>query len=204
MAEFALAWDQVGEKFYEAGVDRGVLYVHDGTKYTDGVVWNGLTSVTKSPEGAESNKQYADNIAYLNLISAEECKGTIEAFTYPEEFEMCDGSRQVAKGAYVGQQSRSTFGFCYRSKIGNDVAGQDLAYKLHIIYGATAKPSERQSQTINDSPEATTFSWEFDTIPTPVAAAGVKPTATLVIDSRKTDAGKLAQLEAKLYGTKGL
>lgn len=202
MAEYTLAWDQSGEKFYEAGVDHGVLYVHDGTKYGEGVVWNGLVSVSEAPEGAESNKQYADNIAYLNLVSAEEFKATVEAFTYPDEWAACDGSKQVAKGVYAGQQNRSMFGMCYRTKIGNDTGGQDLAYKLHLVYGATAKPSERSYSTINDSPEAITFSWEIDTVPTPVKAAGVKPTAAITIDSRKTDASKLEALEKKLYGDK--
>ena len=194
-----LQWDQAGEKIYETGVDHGVYYAQlpDGT-YPVGVAWNGLVSVTETPSGAEANKQYADNILYLNLLSAEEFGGTIEAYTYPDEFAASDGSAELELGVMAGQQSRVPFGFCYRSKIGSDTEGSDAGYKLHLIYGALASPSERAYGTINESPEAITFSWEFTT--TPVAVTGFKPTASITIDSTKCDAENLAALEVILYG----
>lgn len=196
-----LEWDKTGEHLYETGVDHGVLYFPDQTgAYKNGVAWNGLISVSESPSGAEATGQYADNIKYLNLISAEEFGATIEAYTYPEEFEACNGNKELvdASGVYVGQQSRSVFGFCYRTMIGNDTDGQDHGYKLHLVYGCQVSPSEKAYQTINDSPEALTFSWELST--TPVNVTGKKPTALLVIDSTKIDKEKLAKIEAKLYG----
>jgi len=194
-----LVWDDVGEKIYETGVDHGVYYAQlpDGT-YPDGVVWNGLVSVTESPTGAEPNPQFADNIKYLNLLSAEEFGGTIEAFTYPDEFALSDGSKEPEVGVMIGQQARVPFGLCYRTIIGNDSSGQDYGYKLHIIYGCLVSPSERAYQTINESPEAITFSWAFTTTPVPVT--GFKPTASLVIDSTKADPTNLAALEVILYG----
>lgn len=196
-----LVWDKTGEHLYETGVDHGVLYFPDQTgTYKNGVAWNGLISVSESPSGAETTGQYADNIKYLNLISAEEFGATIEAYTYPEEFEACNGNKELVDntGVYVGQQSRSVFGFCYRTMIGNDTDGQDHGYKLHLVYGCQVSPSEKAYQTINDSPEALTFSWELST--TPVNVTGKKPTALLVIDSTKIDSTKLAKIEAKLYG----
>ena len=194
-----LQWDKTGERVYESGVDHGVLYVMDGTgAYGTGVVWNGLTAVTESPSGAEPNPQYADNIKYLNLISAEEFGATIEAYTYPKEFEQCDGTASLAPGITIGQQDRRTFGFSYRTKVGNDVGGQDAGYKLHLVYGALAAPSERAYSTINDSPEAITFSWEVTT--TAVAVEGHKPTAILTIDSTLVDEADLTALEDLLYG----
>ena len=196
-----LVWDKTGEHLYETGVDHGVLYFPDQTgAYKNGVAWNGLISVSESPSGAEATGQYADNIKYLNLISAEEFSATIEAYTYPEEFEACNGNKELVDntGVYVGQQSRSVFGFCYRTMIGNDTDGQDHGYKLHLVYGCQVSPSEKAYQTINDSPEALTFSWELST--TPVNVTGKKPTALLVIDSTKIDSAKLAKIEAKLYG----
>ena len=196
----ALVWDAVGKRYYETGVDHGVLYLRDETgAYTKGVAWNGLTAVSEAPSGAESNPQYADNIKYLNLVSAEEFSATIEAFTYPDEFEECDGSATLATGVTIAQQDRKTFGFSYRTKVGNDVAGQDLGYKIHLVYGCLAAPSERGYQTVNDSPEALTFSWEVSTTPVPVT--GFKPTATVTINSRTTDPAKLKALEDLLYGT---
>lgn len=196
-----LEWDKTGEHLYETGVDHGVLYFPDQTgAYKNGVAWNGLISVSESPSGAEATGQYADNIKYLNLISAEEFGATVEAYTYPEEFEACNGNKELVDntGVYVGQQSRSVFGFCYRTMIGNDTDGQDHGYKLHLVYGCQVSPSEKAYQTINDSPEALTFSWELST--TPVNVTGKKPTALLVIDSTKIDSTKLARIEAKLYG----
>lgn len=196
-----LVWDKTGEHLYETGVDHGVLYFPDQTgAYKNGVAWNGLISVSESPSGAEATGQYADNIKYLNLISAEEFGATIEAYTYPEEFEACNGNKELVDntGVYVGQQSRSVFGFCYRTMIGNDTDGQDHGYKLHLVYGCQVSPSEKAYQTINDSPEALTFSWELST--TPVNVIGKKPTALLIIDSTKIDSTKLAKIEAKLYG----
>lgn len=195
-----LVWDKTGEHLYETGVDHGVLYPQDNTgAYPKGVVWNGLTAVTESPSGAEATALYADNIKYLNLTSAEEFAATVEAYTYPEEFELCDGSAEIATGVTIGQQTRTSFGLCYRTKLGNDVQSDAYGYKLHIIYGAKATPSERSYSTVNDSPEAITFSWEVNT--TPVAVTGYKPTASLVIDSTKVAANKLASLEAILYGS---
>ena len=194
-----LVWDQTGEKYYETGVKQGVLYpIQDGGVYSKGVAWNGLTAVTESPSGAESNKIYADDIVYANLISAEEFGATIEAYTYPPEFEECDGSASLAKGVSIGQQKRKTFGLCYRTIIGNDVDGSDCGYKLHLIYGAMASPSEKAYSTVNDSPEAITFSWEVTT--TPVNVTGHKPTACITIDSTKANPTKLAALEKILYG----
>lgn len=194
-----IIWDQTGEKTFETGVDQGVLYLNvDGT-YPNGVPWNGLTAVTESPSGAEATALYADNIKYLNLMSAEEFGATIEAYTYPEEFETCNGVVEVADGTYIGQQARTTFGMCYRTLIGNDIENTRHGYKLHIIYGCVAAPSERAYSTVNDSPEAITFSWEVKTTPVPVT--GNKPTATLVIDSTKCDSVKLKALEDALYGS---
>ena len=195
-----LAWDKTGERLYETGVKNGVLYVQDASgAYPKGVAWNGLTAVTESPSGAEANPLYADDIKYLNLISAEEFGATIEAFMYPDEFAECDGSAELTTGVSIGQQKRKTFGLCYRTSLGNDVDGADYGYKLHMIYGAIAAPSEKAYATINDSPEAITLSWEVTT--TPVAVEGFKPTALLTIDSTKVDAEKLAALEAVLYGS---
>jgi hypothetical protein len=199
----ALTWDQVGEKVYEAGVDRGVLYLADESgDLTDSHAWNGLVTVTESPSGAESNKQFADNIAYLNLLSAEEFGATIEAFTYPEAFAECDGTVFAAPGVAVGQQGRKGFGLCYRTKIGNDVDGTNAGYKLHLVYGCLASPSEKAYGTINDSPEAITFSWDLATTPVP-AGDDLNPTSLLVVDSTKVDAGDLSDLEDLLYGTVG-
>lgn len=194
-----IVWDKAGEHFYETGVDHGVLYPTKAGVYQSGVAWNGLTSVSESPSGAESTAQYADNIKYLNLISAEEFGATIEAFTYPDEFSVCDGSAEPVKGVMIGQQVRRPFGLCYRTLIGNDLAGTDYGYKLHLIYGATASPSERVYATVNDSPEAITFSWEVAT--TPVEVPGYKPTASLTIDSTKVSPANMAKLEDILYGT---
>ena len=194
-----LVWDTTGDKTYETGLDHGVLYpiTSEGT-YTPGVAWNGLSSVSESPSGAEANAIYADNIKYLNLYSAEEFGATVEAYTYPTEWEECDGSASIANGVVLGQQERKTFGLCYRTVLGNDVDGDKYGYKLHLIYGAKASPSERQYQTINDSPEAITFSWEITT--TPVNVTGHKPVSCITIDSTKADAAKLAALEEILYG----
>ena len=194
-----LVWDKSGERLYETGVKQGVLYVQDtaGT-YPKGVAWNGLTAVTESPSGAEATALYADDIKYVNLVSAEELGGTIEAYMYPDEFAECDGSIALTPGMYIGQQDRKTFGLCYRTTLGNDTDSNNHGYKLHIIYGALAAPSEKAYATINDSPEAITFSWEFKT--TPVNVTGHKPTASIVIDSTKVDAEKLAALEKILYG----
>lgn len=194
-----LVWDDTGKHLFETGVQKGVLYPQVGGTYPKGVVWNGLTSVTESPSGAESNPHYADDIKYLNLVSAEEFGATVEAYTYPDEFAKCDGSAEISPGILVGQQERQKFGLCYRTVLGNDTEGNAYGYKLHIIYNATASPSEKQYQTINDSPEAITFSWELSTTPTNVD--GHKPTASLVIDSTKVDETKLKKLEDKLYGT---
>lgn len=201
-----IVWDAVGEHFYETGVDHGILYqIDDNGAYVDGVAWNGLTNVSESPSGAEPQKLYADNMNYLTLYSAEEFGLTIEAYTYPEEFEQNDGSAVPVDGVTVGQQTRKSFGLCYRTKVGNDVKGDDLGYKLHLVYGCRAAPSERGYATINDSPEAITFSWEVST--TPVQIAGFEPSAVLVIDSTKftteTTKAKLTTLENMLYGTDG-
>lgn len=197
-----LTWDQVGERLYETGVDHGVLYVPDEDgNYDEAHVWNGLVTVTESPSGAESNAQYADNIKYLNLLSAEEFGATIEAFTYPDAFAILDGSASPVVGVAIGQQGRGVFGLVYRTNVGNDLEGSDHGYKLHLIYGAQASPSEKAYGTINDSPEAITFSWELTTTPVPVT--GLKPTASLVVDSTKVDAGGLSDLEDVLFGTVG-
>ena len=194
-----LVWDKTGERFYETGVKKGVLYPQGtGGTYPKGVAWNGLTAVTESPSGAEPTPIYADDIKYLNLLSAEEFGATIEAYTYPDEFAQCDGSAEIATGVMIGQQFRKTFGLSYVTTLGNDVDGNDYGYKLHIIYGALAAPSEKGYATINDSPEAITFSWEITT--TPVNVTGFKPTASITIDSTKVDAAKLAALEVILYG----
>ena len=194
-----LVWDATGERLYETGVKMGVLYVQDGGVYLNGVPWNGLTAVTESPSGAEATPLYADDIKYLNLVSAEEFGATIEAYTYPDEFMECDGSASLAEGVYIGQQARKTFGLCYRTAVGNDIVNNDYGYKLHLIYGALAAPSEKAYATINDSPEAITFSWEVST--TPVNVTGHKPTASLTIDSTKVSKEGLAALEAVLYGS---
>ena len=194
-----LVWDQTGQKTYETGVKQGVLYPQgEGGAYPKGYAWNGLTGVTESPSGAESNPLYADDIKYLNLISAEEFGATIEAYTYPDEFAECDGSAEIAPGVTIGQQARKAFGMAYKTTFGNDVDGNEHGYKLHLIYGALATPSEKAYATINDSPEAITFSWEVTT--TPVAVEGFKPTASLTIDSTKVDKDKLTALEDVLYG----
>lgn len=194
----ALVWDQSSERLYETGVDRGVLYPVTNNAYGTGVAWNGLTAVNESPSGAEPSDIYADNIKYLTLRSAETFGATIEAYTYPDEFAECDGSATVATGVTIGQQTRKSFGLCYRTLVGNDTDGQDHGYKLHLIYGCTASPSEKSYQTVNDSPEAITFSWEVST--TPVNVKGHKPTAQLIVDSTKVDKAKLDTLEAQLYG----
>jgi hypothetical protein len=200
-----LKWDQVGEKVYETGTDRGVLYVADSSLqggHRAGVPWNGLVSVTESPEGAEANAQYADNIKYVDIRSAETFKGTVEAFTYPDDWAECDGSARPAPGVYLGQQRRRGFALSYRTLIGNDVDSTDYGSKLHIIYGATASPSEKQYQTVNESPEAMTLSWEIDTTPVP-APAPYKPVSTITIDSTEVSPASFAQLENILYGTAG-
>ena len=194
-----IVWDESGKRTYETGVRKGVLYLQDAQgAYTKGVAWNGLTAVTESPSGAEPTALYADDIKYLELFSAEEFGATIEAYTYPAEFEKCDGSASLGTGVTIGQQDRATFGLCYRTVLGNDVKGSEFGYKLHLIYGAKAKPSEKGYQTINDSPEAITFSWEIST--TPVNVAGFKPTACVTIDSTKIAPDKLTQIETLLYG----
>lgn len=194
----ALVWDQVGERLYETGVDHGVLYIPEAGVYSKGYAWNGLTAVTEAPSGAEASPIYADNIKYLSLTSAEEFGGTIEAYTYPEEFGQCDGTAEPVAGVIVGQQARKPFGFSYRTLLGNDTEGQDFGYKIHLVYGAQAAPSEKAYATVNDSPEATTFSWEFTT--TPVAVEGLKPSAILTIDSTKVDAAALEEFLEILYG----
>ena len=195
-----LVWDESGKRVYETGVRNGVLYVQgESGTYEKGVAWNGLTAVTESPSGAEPTALYADDIKYLELFSAEEFGATIEAYTYPEEFEACDGSASLGKGVTIGEQDRKAFGLCYRTIVGNDVKGNENGYKLHLIYGAKAKPSEKAYATVNDSPEAVTFSWEVTT--TPVNVAGFKPTASVTIDSTKIQPEKLKLIEDKLYGT---
>lgn len=194
-----LTWDNTGERIFETGVKQGVLYpIQSDGKYTKGVAWNGLTAVTESPSGAEATALYADDIKYLNLLSNEEFGATIEAYTYPDEFAECDGSAELATGVMIGQQKRKTFGLCYRTTIGNDVEGNDYGYKLHLVYGCLAAPSEKGYSTINDNPDAITFSWEVST--TPVNVEGFKPTSQITIDSTKADPTKLAALEAVLYG----
>lgn len=194
-----IEWDKTGERFYETGVKYCVLYVQEAGAYPKGVAWNGITAITESPSGAEASPLYADDTKYLNLLANEEFGASIEAYTYPEEFEQCDGTASIAKGVSIGQQARKTFGLCYRTTVGNDVDNNAYGYKLHIIYGALAAPSEKAYATINDSPEAITFSWEVST--TPVNVTGYKPTASVVIDSTKVDATKLKALEDVLYGT---
>lgn len=196
-----ITWDETGKRFYETGVDHGVLYpISEAGKYTPGVAWNGLTALTETPEGAEIEDLYADNIKYLSLLSAETFGGTIEAYTYPDEFMECDGSKELAAGVVAYQQTRKTFGLCYRTVLGNDVDGNDKGYKLHLIYGCKASVSERAYSTINDSPEAITFSWEFKSTPVTVSKAGFKPTSCIVIDSTKVAKEKMTLLENKLYG----
>ena len=196
----AIEWDKTGEHFYETGVNHAVLFPYDATNktYGKGVAWNGITSVSESPSGAEATALWADNIKYLNLISKEEFGATVEAYTYPDEFAVLDGSAEIATGVQIGQQNRGMFGLVYRTEVGNDTEGTDLGYKIHIIYGAKATPSEKAYQTINDSPEAITFSWTLNT--TPVAVEGFKETASLVIDSRKVDGDKLKAFEKIIYG----
>lgn len=196
----AITWDATGERLFETGVDHGVLYpISSSGTYDNGVAWNGLSAITESPSGAEATAVWADNIKYVNLLSAEEFGATVEAYTYPDEFAICDGSAELLDGVIVGQQARKVFGLCYRTKIGNDVDGNDHGYKLHIIYGAQASPSEKAYSTINDSPEAISFSWELTT--TPVNVTGMNATSYLVIDSTKCDAEKLTALEKILYGS---
>lgn len=195
-----LEWDKTGEREYETGVSNCALYVRDskGT-YPKGVAWNGISSISESPSGAEANPIYADNIKYLNLISVEEYAATIEAFMYPDEFEECDGTKELIPGVTIGQQERKTFGLAYKTLLGNDTDGDAHGYKIHIIYGALASPSEKSHETVNDSPEAASFSWEINT--TPVEVTGAKPTASLEIDSTKSDPTKLAALEKILFGS---
>ena len=198
-----LVFDNVGDRLFETGVKNGVLFVMgDNGQYEKGVVWNGLTAVTEKPTGADPTNLYADDIKYVVLYGEEEFEATIEAYTYPAEFEACDGSAALTEGVSIGQQARKQFAFCYRTALGNDAKGQNFGYKIHIIYGCTAKPSEKAYSTINDSPEAVTFSWDVTTVPVPVN--GMKPTASVVIDSTRVEAGKLKSLEDKLYGTETL
>ena len=195
-----IVWDKTGERLYEAGIDRGVLYPQDEKgEYPLGVPWNGLTGVTESPTGAEPTPLYADNIKYLELMSVEEFGANIEAYTYPEEFELCDGSAELTPGVALGQQPRKAFGLSYRTRVGNDLVGEDYGYKIHLIYGAKAAPSDKGYETINDTPDAITFSWDVTTTPVPVE--GFKPTASLVVDSTKVEASKLKALEDILYGS---
>lgn len=198
---YAIEWDKVGEHLYETGVNHAVLYPYDTTQsgYGAGVAWNGITGITESPSGAEASPLYADNIKYLNLRSTEEFGATVTAYTYPDEFAVLDGSAEIAAGVKIGQQTRGTFALAYRTELGNDTQGNDYGYKLHLIYGATASPSEKSYSTINDSPEAIEFSWELNT--TPVSVVGFKPTSTVTIDSTKTDETKLKAFEQILYGT---
>lgn len=196
-----IVWDKTGERFYETGVKNVVLYVAESGAYPKGVAWNGVTNITESPSGAEATPLYADDIKYLNLMSAEEFGASLEAYTYPEEFEQCDGSAALiegVKGVTIGQQSRKTFGLCYRTTVGNDTDGNEHGYKLHLVYGLLAAPSEKAYATINDSPEAITFSWELSS--TPVEVTGFKPTSIITVDSKKVGKDKMAALEAVLYG----
>lgn len=200
MATQRLTWDDAGKRLYETGVKQGVLYPQDDNgAYPKGVAWNGLTAVTESPEGAEPTPLYADDIKYLNLLSTEEFKATVEAYTYSDEFAECDGSGSLVEGVTIGQQDRKTFGLSYRTSLGNDVKGNEYGYKLHIVYGCLAAPSEKAYATVNDSPEAITFSWEVST--TPVNVTGFKPTASLVLDSVKLGAAKMKAIEDVLYGS---
>lgn len=195
-----IEWDERGKHYFEAGVDQGVLYPCTETgDYAEGVAWNGLTAVNESPTGAEPTPLYADNIKYLNLQSVEELEGTIEAYTYPDEFNPCQGVAELDEGVTIGQQTHRPFGLCYRTKIGNDTEGTDHGYKLHLLYGCQAQPTEQGHETINDTPDAVTFSWSFTTTPVPVADH--KPSASLVIDSTKVAKEKMAKLEAALYGS---
>ena len=194
-----LEWDKSGEKLYETGVKNCALYVFRNNKYDKGIAWNGITGITESPSGAEASPLYADDIKYLNLISNEDFGATLEAYTYPKEFEECDGTAEISKGVSIGQQNRKTFGLAYKTTLGNDVDGNSHGYKIHIIYGCLAAPSEKAYASINDSPEAITFSWELST--TPVEVKGFKPTSTITIDSTKIEAEKLKKLEDKLYGS---
>lgn len=196
-----IVWDETGKRFYETGVDRGVFYPKSGDSYGKGVAWNGLTKVSESPSGGEATALYADNIKYLNLVSAEDFSATIEAYTYPDEFTACDGTAQLATGVTIGQQTRKTFGFTYRTLMGNDNDNTDYGYKIHIVYNCLAKPSSKDYSTVNDSPEAISFSWEVST--TPVSIDGYRPTATITIDSTKIDKDKMKKLEDVLYGTDG-
>lgn len=198
---YALEWDKTGEKFYETGTRMGVLYPkNDSGQYGDGVAWNGLTAVTESPSGAEETKLFADDQKYLSLFSAEEFGATVEAYTYPDEWAECDGSAEIATGVYAGQQARKGFGLCYRTVLGNDEQGEGFAYKLHLVYGGMASPSEKSYATINDSPDAVQFSWEITTTPINLPG-GLKPTSILTIYSNKISAEKLSQIEQILYGT---
>lgn len=196
-----ITWDNTGERFFETGVDHGVLYIPTAGVYDNGIAWNGLTAVTESPSGAEASPQYADNIKYLNLISAEEFAATIEAFTYPIEFGICDGTASPKEGLIIGQQARSQFGFSYRTRLGNDLEGDAYGYKIHLVYGALAAPTEKAYATVNDSPEATPFSWEVTTTPVPVD--GFRPTATVTLDSTLLAADDLEAIELILYGANG-
>lgn len=198
MSKNKIVWDKASERFYETGVKNVVLYTQTAGVYNDGCAWNGVTAITESPSGAESTALYADDIKYLNLISNEEFGATIEAYTYPSEFEKCDGTADIVTGVSIGQQKRETFGLSYRTVLGNDTDGNDYGYKLHLIYGCKASPSERAYSTISDSPEANTFSWELST--TPVSVSGFKPTSCITIDSTKCDKTNLAALETILYG----
>ena len=193
-----IEWDAPGERLYETGIDRGVLYVQQNGAYPKGVAWNGLSGVTENPTGAEPTALYADNIKYIELMSVEEFGVTIEAFTYPEEFEVCDGSADLAVGVSIGQQPRKSFGLAYRTVLGNDEEYEDYGYKLHLIYGGKASPSDKSYQTINDTPDAITFSWDVTTTPVPVTDH--KPTASLIVDSTKVSANALAAIETILYG----
>ena len=199
-----LTWDDSGKHLYETGISQGVLYVRGSQSYGNGVAWNGLTTVTENPTGADATAIYADNIKYLNLIAAEDFEGTIEAYTYPDEFKECNGELELASGMTVGQQERKTFAFCYRTEVGNETEGTKHGYKVHIVYGATASPSERSYETINDSPDAIQFSWDFKTVPVTVSAvSGVKATALVVLDSTVVGSTKMATIEASLYGSGG-
>ena len=197
-----LVWDALGERYYETGVSKGVLYVvDDAGAYGDGVSWSGLTNVTQTPSGAEATALYADNIKYLNLMSEEDFSAKIEAYYYPDEFEECDGSKELVPGVSAGQQPRKSFGFSYQTIIGNDTKRNAYGYKIHLIYGCTAKPSERSNATVNESPEAVTLSWELSTVAAEIAMDGFKPSAKITIDSTKVDPAKLKKLEDLLYGT---
>ena len=199
-----LVWDALGERYYETGVSKGVLYVvDDAGAYGDGVSWSGLTNVTQTPSGAEATALYADNIKYLNLMSEEDFSAKIEAYYYPDEFEECDGSKELVPGVSAGQQPRKSFGFSYQTIIGNDTKRNAYGYKIHLIYGCTAKPSERSNATVNESPEAVTLSWELSTVAAEIAMDGFKPSAKITIDSTKVDPAKLKKLEDLLYGTAG-